>query len=476
MKKLKVLLTYPFWEYNNSWGKLEVGAGNFTFSYGLAMLAAVSRENGFFTKVYDTQLYSNREQFKQFLIKNQFDVIGMTVYTYNFNRVAETVKFCHEILPQSKIILGGCHATANPRETINKIKFCDFVVMGEGEETFVELLNILEKDLKNFKEIKGLAFKQKDKIVINKKRELIKDLNKFPIPAYDLFPMKKYISSPNVVLKYPTYDILLSRGCPFNCTFCEFKTVLGQKYRTKSINKIIREVKYLKKEFGARGLVFRDSSITTNKEFIIQLCNRMIKENLNLKWACQSRVDTINESLLLLMKKAGCWQISFGCESGNQKTLDLIKKGTTVEQNEIAVKSALKAGLSVSTNWMICMPGENKKDVLNTINFACKLGAHVGKFFLPVPYPKTTFYKDCLEEGGIKDKINYDDFNMMYPNRLIYVNKLIGEKEMLKLLRYAYQRYYSSPKVIWRNLKMLKDKDTIKKYFNAIKIILNISR
>jgi len=175
--------------------------------------------------------------------------------------------------------------------------------------------------------------------------------------------------------------------------------------------------------------------------------------------------------LLPLMKKAGCWQIGYGCESGNQKSLDIIHKEATVQNNVDAVQNTIKNGIMCSTTWIIALPGETKDDAWNTVELALRLASHVAKFFLPIPYPGTELEELCRQDGGLRDNVPYEDYEFYMPDNLVYVNPRIGQENMKQMLKKAYRRFYTKPKVLYRNLLQLKDWDMLKKYWRALRLL-----
>lgn len=478
-KKLKILFTIPLADSRFFYKSMAKGVGINNFSYGVASLSALAKSQGFSVEFFDSQLVKNpTKDFQEYLKSKQFDLIGMTVYSMTVHKVIETAEFCKKILPEVKIVLGGAHATVVPKETLELSSAIDFVVFGEGEYTFLELISALEDNKEDFSHIKGLAFRKKNIIILNQPRPIIKDLNELPMPDYRLFPIDKYVVSPNIVTRYPTFCLQVSRGCPYNCAFCEYNKALGKKFRTRSFDNIIKEIKYLKKGLKARGLVFRDSTFTLNKNWLEEFCRIFIKEKINIPWMCYSRTDAISNhpGLLELMKKAGCWQIGFGCESANQKSLDLLNKQTTVKQNIIAVKETLKIGINVSTTWIIALPGEGEEDVMNTINLACTLGGHIAKFFLPIPYPGTKLYEFCKDDGGINKDFSWEDYDMLFPDNPVYINPRIGKEKMKNLLKLAYRKFYTKLKVIFNVVKSLSSIDAVKKYYYAAMTLKGIPR
>lgn len=469
---MKILLTQPLFDSQYLLGKFNPGANANTFLYGQACLAAVAREAGYDVTILDPY---TPEEYKSYLKEHKFDVVGCTIYTLTYNLAKKLFEYTRAVLPEATLVAGGPHPTSLPEGTLKDISELDYVVYGEGEKTFIELLSSIDKGM-SVASIDGIAYRDKESnsVGVTQKRCYIEDLDELPMASYDLFPMKSYVPTPNVVKRYPTYAIQVTRGCPYQCSFCQFNLALGKKYRHRSVDKVIDELLFLKNQYGARGIIFRDSTLTVNVPFLKSLCQAMIDKNVNLKWMCYSRTDVVAKhykELLPLMKKAGCWQIGFGCESANQKSLDMLKKGTKVEDNIVAVKETMKAGLMCSTTWMICLPGENEEEALKTVRLAKKLSSHVVKFFLPLPFPNTDLEAVCKADGGMRDDISYDDYDLIMPDRPIYVNPLIGADKMKKMLKRAYLTFYTNPRVLLKNLATIRDFDMMKKYWAFARMI-----
>jgi anaerobic magnesium-protoporphyrin IX monomethyl ester cyclase len=384
-------------------------------------------------------------------------------------------RITREILPGALTVAGGPHPTSLPARTLEEIPELDCVVVGEGERTWVELLDRRRRG-EPLDGVAGLALRAPDngRIVVNPARPLIANLDELPMPAYDLFPISEYVATPNLVRRYPTVMTQVTRGCPYECAFCEYNLALGRKYRHRSAGQVVAELQHLKQHYGARGLVFRDSTLTVNVRFLRTLCEEMIRHRLELSWMCYSRADVLarrGDELLPLMKRAGCWQIGIGCESANQKSLDLLRKGTTVEQNVAAVSKTIHQGIMCSTTWIIGLPGEDWDDAWTTVELATRLGSHVAKFFLPLPYPGTELERICRADGGLRANAAYDDYEFYAPNDPVYVNLRIGKQGMRRLLKKAYLKFYSNPRVVWRNLRQLTDWNMVRKYWSFARLL-----
>lgn len=475
-RRLKILLTQPLIETKHVAAPFKLSHKTNTFLYGLAMLGAVARQAGHEIHILDP--YFNQttpEQYISYLKQEQFDVVGCTVYTLTFPLAKKLFEYTRQALPGVFTVAGGPHPTSLPAKSMQEIPQLDCVVIGEGEFTFIELLEKVEAGEK-LESVRGIAHRSNanEEITVNPAREFVSDLDNLPLPAYDLFPIEEYITTPNIVRRYPTVAMQITRGCPHRCAFCEYNLALGRRYRHRSAEKVVEELMFLKDRYGTRGIVFRDSTLTVDIPFLRVLCEQMIESSLNLVWMCYSRTDAIaryGSELLPLMKKAGCWQIGYGCESGNQKSLDMLCKGTTVENNIDAVRNTIKSGMMCSTTWILALPGETKDEALNTVELAAKLASHVAKFFLPIPYPGTELEKICRQDGGLRENVPYEDYEFFMPDRLVYVNPLIGQDNMKQILKAAYRRFYTRPKVLYRNLLELKDWDMVRKYWRALRLL-----
>ena len=190
---------------------------------------------------------------------------------------------------------------------------------------------------------------------------------------------------------------------------------------------------------------------------------------MQFKWDINTRVDCLDKKLLFIMKKAGLWMINFGLESGNQSSLDLLNKGINLSQIRKTLKMTKKLGITTFSTWILGIPGENEKMVKNTISFAKEIGTELALFFLPVPYPGTDLIKICQKDGGLNKKAKWENYSAVDFSKPVYVNPRLGKEKMQELIKYAYLSYYLSPKILWRNLKCIKSKDDLIRYWRAFR-------
>jgi len=309
-------------------------------------------------------------------------------------------------------ILYGQHPSARPKACLEK-EGIDFVVIGEAENTVMELVNSLNQGFFQPEKIKGLAFIRNNEVVITPVRPVIEDLDSLPLPARYLLPMNEYAIAVKEnplrgVIKKPWTIMITSRGCPFRCVFCTHHTVWGRKWRGRSPQNVVAEIKHLVKNYGVKQIDFLDDNMTLDRNRMENICDLIIKKKIRVEWFTPSgvRADTLDESLLRKMKKAGCKKIRLAPESGVQKIVDtVIKKNLDLKSVERAVKICKKIGLKVGCFFVIGLIGETKNDIKATINFAYKLrqlGADSFIFSIASPIYGTELYQQAKNEGYLR--------------------------------------------------------------------------
>ena len=469
---MKILLLQPLVPPKVLWGKFEKAEG-FVIPIGLLSVASFLKYKGYEVCIMDSQVERLTEDALTIYIRdNDFDVVGLSTFTNTITYSYFTAKLCKQILPKCKIVLGGVHATILPQRTLEECPEADYIVMGEGEYRMEGLLQYLCGQNKELKDIDGLAYRQGQEIILQPPNQVIENLDELPLPDYGMLKIEKYIPHPSQYKMLPNYPIIIQRGCPYFCAFCSAHVVQGRKVRFKSVDRIIAELRMLKERYGARGIYFQDSTFLIKKDYIKELLNRMIEEKMNLAWACNTRVNTVDEEILSLMKKAGCWMIDYGIESGNQKSLDLMKKGVTVGQNARAVQLTRAAHIATICSYILCLPGESYEDALNTINLAIKLKSQMALFFLPIPYPGTELEFICQKYGGLQNNIKWEDYGSLNFSHLAYVNPLIGKERMKELLDLANRKYYANPMIIIRNILSIRSLSNLKKYLSVFRALV----
>ena len=410
---MKVLLINP---PIREWSKPNV------FPLGLGYIAAVLIQEGHEVEVLDINgLRLNKEEVKKKLQSIQFDVIGIggivTVYKY-IKWLVGAIKQYH---PDKKIMVGGSVGTSISRIMLKKNPV-DVVCMGEGEETVKELVKVLQAG-GDLSQVKGICYKDgQGEIYQTPMREPICELDKLPLPAWDLFPMDVYVKNPvgapnrNKWADGASDDNTLSmnlngtRGCPYQCIYC-YHDFMGVKYRTRSPENIIKELEILYKRYGVTYFHFTDDEFVLKKDFIYEFCRKikaLSKEHgITFTWGCAGRVNLMDESLLAEMADSGCVSIGYGIESGSQKMLDFMKKQVTVEEAKNAVRLTQKHLGWADCSFMIGYPGESRETLQETVEFCKELDLTPEVIFFMTPYPGTELYEMAIRQGKIKDEEEY---------------------------------------------------------------------
>lgn len=420
---------------------------------GLCYLAAVLRQAGIKSRIIDALSFEKtmEETVKEILSLNP-RYVGITAKTVAIFRAAELASELKKINPDIITILGGTHVTAVPRETMERFPQFDIGVIGEGENIIVELIQSLEKS-QVLQSVNGLIIRKSDgNLFITGPRPPIENLDSIPLPAWDMVPhLKYYHESATRFSKLPLGSVITSRGCPGKCLFCD-NSVFGRRFRAHSAHYVIEMIKYLKSNYGIKSLVFYDDYFVADKKRLKEICLRMIEEKLNLEWVCSARVNAINEEMLLLMKQAGCFQIAYGIESGNQGILNLQKKGITLEHIRNAVEMTHKAGIRTKGYFMIGHPTETQDTIFETINFAKSIPLDNFQATYFTPFPGSQAY-DIADKYGEFEK-DWEKMNMW---DIVFVPQGFTRHSLRSYLKMVHRKFYLRPRIIWSYLKLMRD-------------------
>ncbi|MHC4166267.1 MAG: B12-binding domain-containing radical SAM protein [Planctomycetota bacterium] len=400
------------------------------------------------------------------------DLIGITTFIVNERQILDLVRALKKEL-SCPIMLGGPHASSYPEKLMEKEPAIDVIVVKEGEKTALEFVRALDKGT-DWAEVQGLVFRNGDgEIVTTTPRPLEKNMDVFPIPDRSLVRLDAYKPIPSMYKRFPITSIITSRGCPFNCTYCFEAGVLSQKYRRRSVEKVIEEIKYLVWEYGIREIAFWDDEFVLNSKWVHGFCDALITGGVDITWSCFGRVGSVTAEMLRQMNEAGCWSISYGIESGNQETLDFIKKGFTLEQVRDAVRWAHEAGIETRCSFMLALPGETPEMGQKTIDFAVELDLDYAQFFATNPLPGTPLYEDSHSLGTRTP--NVTNYGFSRPFRAPFVpNGYRDEQQILSLLKRAHRQFYFRPRYVFKRLKKIRGLDDIKKGWQGIRMLMEI--
>jgi anaerobic magnesium-protoporphyrin IX monomethyl ester cyclase len=303
---------------------------------------------------------------------------------------------------------------------------------------------VSRSDLKNIQEVEGITFRRNDKIVRNKDRAFIQNLDELPHPAYEHFQLSKYKLSGKMYL-----PIITSRGCPFQCTFCLASKMCGKRFRTRSPKKVVDELEWLRDVHGADVFAFYDDTFTFDTKRAYEICEEMRNRGFDLPWDCRTRVDRISTEILSKMRDTNCQLIHFGVESGSQKMLSAIKKGTTVEQNERAIRWAKEVGISVAISVVVGYPGETAAMLKQTFDFIRKTGPDYVYVCQAIPYPGTELF-DLLRELGWEVSTEWSHYD---EQSQVFKNPLLPPQKIEEMRGTFYNQFFSPSYFLHKSLK-----------------------
>lgn len=374
------------------------------FPQGLGYISSVLEREDHSVEIYSQDKHHYPEEhLTRYLNKNRFDFIGVSAVAgyYQYRKLLKISRAINDSHQRPFYLLGG-HGPAPEPEFFLKKTGADAVVVGEGEKTVIELLDAVINN-KPLCDIKGIAYLKNGEVVITEKRELIKDMDSIPFPAYYLFPIDYYklMRVPHVTNRDFVLPILSGRGCTFKCTFCYR---MDDGFRPRSNASIIDEIKLLKINHGITYIVFADELLMSSAHRTISLCEDFIRAGLRVKWNCNGRLNYARPDVLKIMKRAGCVFINYGIEAMDDTVLENMKKHLTVEQIVKGIEATLKEGISPGLNVIFGNIGDNKDTLNKGMEFLLKYddGAQMRTIRPVTPYPGSLLYYQAIEKGLLK--------------------------------------------------------------------------
>jgi len=368
------------------------------------------------------------------------ELVGLSGLTVHTDEIKDTAKNIRKVFPETVVVAGGPAATSNYIEIL-KEHSVNAGVLGEGEETFYQIVRTLQEG-KEISTLNGLVFlDQEGKVCVNSERKLIENLDEIPSPAYHLISVKDYIHSSKRNSQSPIYissrnlPILSSRGCPYKCIYCH-KT-LGKSFRARSSSSVVDEIIWLKQTYNIEELEFIDDIFNFDKVRAKEIFRKLADANLNLKISFPNGIkyEMVDTELLELFKKSGVYRLAFGIESGNPRIQKVIRKMIDLHKMRNIIEQSANMGFFVSGFFQLGIPSETKEEMLDTVRFATSTKLHTAMFHLTIPFPGTQIY-----EEHIRGKIKTDNYESA---RRISVNlSAVSDEELLKIKRYALYKFY----------------------------------
>lgn len=420
----------------------------------LMMIAAVLESLGFTCSIKDYPVEGGTwDTFKKDIAA--FNP-GMLIISATTPTLANDMLACgiaKQYAPAIITIAKGAHFLANDIQTLKEFAGLDIVIRGEIESTIKEIASA-----KEYSGILGITYRCQETIKRNPDRPFLENLDSLPLPARHLINNRLY-TRPDTTA--PMAVIETSRGCPGNCIFCLVNIVAGKRIRMRSSFSVANEIEDCMRRFKITNFHFKSDTFTWNKDWVIELCNEIIKRKLNIQWLCNSRVDTLDRQRIECMKRAGCWAIALGAEHGSQTILNKIKKGITLEQSAAAIGLCKEFAIKAYTYFIFGFPWDTEETINETIDFAIKLDGDFADFSLPYPFPGTELEQIARGLGLIERQLEGNAYSQpiiptlsVSRQRLVELRKKALKKFYLRLHYISKQLYCcNSPKVSLQYLK-----------------------
>jgi magnesium-protoporphyrin IX monomethyl ester (oxidative) cyclase len=424
----------------------------------LAYLAAVAEQSGHRVRILDTivegfnfrknegryvRIGLPAEGIRREIEAFQPDLVGITApFSLMDKEMRSVASLVKSVNPDILVAVGGAHPSSMPEYVIQDCNI-DFVVLGEGEATFLELIKKIDEGA-GFLDVKGLVFKKDGKIIKNPQREFIADLDSIPFPAWHLLSIEKYIElgQAHGSQKRKRYaPMVTSRGCPGKCVFCSIHSVWGHKWRARSPENVVEEIEKLVSDYKIREIHFEDDNLTLSKQRMAKICDLIIERGLDISWTTPNgvAVNTLDSSLLEKMKKAGCYQLAFGIESGDPNVLkNIIHKPLSLDRVRKVVACSKQLGIWTHGFFVIGFPGESEESIQRTVDFAKEADLDSANFFIAAPYPGTPLNELAVAEGLIKKDFDLSKLRTMDAS---IDTKQFKAKELVVLQKKAYVEF-----------------------------------
>jgi len=432
---------------------------------GLMYLAAVLREAGEEVEILDADLLdlSIEETAKEVYHKHP-SIVGVTATTPTIKNALKVVSAVKSLDRSLVTVVGGVHPTFMPEETLLSCPALDIVVIGEGEQTLLELTQTLkgfqwngggylaEEFAERVSEVNGIAYRDPSNpnlIRYTPPRAFINDLDKIPLPARDLVPFEHY----KLLGKDASIGaIITSRGCPYGCTYCSSSRIGGLKFRARSVDNVLQEIQELHYRYHLHNIEIIDDIFTLNQKRAFEFAEKLKKIKLDIEWVASSRVNTITRDLARALFSAGLRTLYYGVESGSQRILDLMKKRVKLEQIRDAFRITREEGVKPLGSFILGYPSETLDEMKQTIKFAGELNAEYAQFCVLTPYPGTPIYYELKS----KDLLLTEDWDRYTTLEPVIKYEAFGytAKQVKKMLNYAYRYFYLRPKYVIEHLSI----------------------
>jgi anaerobic magnesium-protoporphyrin IX monomethyl ester cyclase len=457
---VKCALIIPAWLPQELFPRETAGSQiNYWQPLGILYIAAVLQKAGHEVRFFNGAILTHEEILRRV---GEFDPRFAGIYstTFGWYKAMHTAQALKRLNPEIFTFVGGPYPIARPEQCLQDCTHFDAVCTGEGEYTVAEVVERLESG-GNLDGVLGVAFRRGAEIVKNPSRPLIEDLDSLPFPARELLPdSESYLPPPGTYQRKPVTVLMTARGCDRQCLYCfqidKHRSAGVRGVRLRSIENVLDEIEHCLK-LGYREIKFLDDSLAVDYERALRLAQAIKARGLDFTWFASACVNQVDQPLLQAFKDAGCWAILFGGESGEQKSLNAVRKGSKVDHTRAAVRAAKAAGLRVSMAFMFGIPGETYEDGLKTIEFAIELDPDLANFHALTPFPGTDLYANHAKYGTISN--NLQDYTYQ---SAAFVPYSMTREQIHALRQLAFRRFYSRPGYLLRQLLRLRNRNDLR--------------
>ena len=478
MPKKTVLFVHPLGE---NWipGEQNVARViNIMAPLGLLSLAAWLDQHGHETRVHDCYAFPGRdESIFAYLREERPDFIGFSTTTSSFLDGIRLAKAAKEALPSVQVVFGGVHLSALGDQLLRDYPVIDYGVVGEGEETLLELI---EAEGANLRDIKGLIFRAQGEVVVNGRRTKLLDMDSLPLPAYEKlqgFP-EAYRLPIFSYPKAPSTTVITSRGCPYTCSYCD-RSVFGKSYRYNSPEYMVQYLAYLEEKFHIKHVNIYDDTFTLKRQRMIDFCELKIKSGLKMTYNCAARTEQLDPEMLKLLKRSGCWMISLGIETGDP---ELLKRHRSyqpqatmeepLEERRRMIQLIRKEGIRVKGLFMLGLPGETEESVKKSIDYILALPLDDVNISKLTPFPGAPMYADIRDHGDFEE-----NWELMNAANFTFIPKGFTKERLEHCHSDFYRRYFSRPQTLFRYFTMIwKSPDSWRRFWMDLPTFLSFTR
>lgn len=468
---MRIMLVYPKWTKKIGFSAHFAKKSSTTIPLNLAYIAAVALKKGHVVEIIDGEVENlSKEEMTEKIIAFKPDIVGLSATTPFYHISLDLAVEIKNKAPNSAIVIGGAHITMLKEKGFDNA--FDYGVVGEGEKTWGELLDHLNGNGKEKKDIKGLLYREGENIIFTGNQDLIEDLDSIPFPARHLLKANVYKTGTLKGVKRFT-AIMTSRGCPFKCIFCSNKT-FGQRVRRRKVSTVIEEMKSIISDFGIRHFLFLDDTLTLDRKYMLELCNMMEKEKLSITFEGSTCASFVDDELMKVMSKNGLIKLAFGLETVNPETRKIIKKVIPLESYPEANRIANKYGVETLNSVVLGLPNEDKEMMQKTLDYL-KKARHIQHVTICIatPYPGTEMY-DMAERGEYGLKILSKDFSKYVRfNAAVMESEKVSAKELVDLQNDGFLSVYST---WWRIIPVLRKSGVMGLILTFSRLITKIKR